>query len=1670
MPLTPEQRAAIVAKHSTGTPKPATPGKPESPSPPASGGGLTEPPEGLTEYQGLSSTMLQMGEAGKRVQASFGKGLDDFLVPTVAVPKGDHAGKMGIDIAGMRKAMTRARLKSRTDAYKAEEGTAPDAAWIKAWRVYETNEAHNDLMEWNREQRGAAPDTGVASMLSSLWVDTDWGGGHEELAAQEAGTWFAPLKASIMGVKQTVYDGAKAESYNEGGFWGGVDYWGRFQASTYLAAAAKAGGVEGQGGYFARAQAIPGDVAKTWGAWGSREHLEEIQKGEDIVSLADDLGLGELNPGLLGLGTVLVNQGVIEEGTRQGAADFSAGLSIAILDPFDLFFLGKMGQIATLKGGAKLAELGDAVGLTISAAARATEKATSLRRASDTIQGIVEREDVFEPKKAMEALAEMQKSLPSRAVSRAVTLNTMARLGSSAPVSVQTTRAFKAAQEARQFLTEAYGELATDLAASAADVAATAKPAKGKTPKKPKKPKPSPAEAVDRLHLARLEHMAWTMVRRDLLAHQKTLRVLAQDLPGDDISKTFKAADWEEAQLKLLEAQAALGRGIEGADEAFEQASAIYQAQAYQAALALGSGASKMMDKHVLEGDRLLKAADLELEKAILAASVHAPAVFKAELVEKIKKHKKLIKHIHKRAPADADRSALSLFARSARDLAEGYRRIAEMPDDASELAGFARDADRVLGEWAHADGSGTFRGMLKGETLKFTEAAAHVINPAAKHYGSESEAVQQVGGALESWVGMVKQDLLILGEVADEVEAIANMNKYITSRDMLGGGVHKTLLNGIGEGTFWDEAKPILRHLARGGTGKSHALEAVIDMWYPSGVTEETVKSAAPRIAKAARNLLTTGSRTGDGGTVKAAEMTWDTFSNELRHATAEALTHATKAPVAAEHLLKDGMRSTAFGVQGVIQAALTNRAAKRTMQLLGDLTPQTMRAVENISLGRGHLAGDQYMKAMQVFDVLNIPSVQRKLIKSTGQELEAGLAHLGGASLEAAGKAMEAAKGVLAKARGTKKKKEAKKALKEAKKAYYQAVQDSVIVPRIFMERLASRFEGIIKSTEEISARTSDPLQSLASQKVATLARLWNTSLLTGLILPRPTYFTNIFVGNFAQMWGDVDLRTAARVTRQTVGYLPLEAASHLPVFGKYVDQARVRMAQSLGVGVDGVLPSIFQSVFNPHLARFYDPNLAKPGDKVGSKFHPDLTYGDLRRHAAEQGVLTSFVGAGSDLQNMVKRTKHYSKAMTFWENAGEKAGYLKHAYADIADSLEQRQRVALFTDLIARKGLSPEQAGLKVREALYDWSAPLTEFETQYITKVFMFWNFSRKALGQGFRNLTSAFVNSEADSLLDAAIKTSSPMSALAGKDAYSTTRLTDMYHATEAGKEFMRTWDTPPEGDESDPELRAVYPWWMKDTGSMMALTNTPLNQTQLDYNQTLGRKVTHRALAMPSFTPLEYSSFWVDMTRMALAVPFSRDQDALSALTEMGLHTIKTQGGNITGPAMEAALKEAMGDGDPRYASETLRVKKLSDRVLLGGMSAAYEGAFGEAFIYPDDERGEEGMMRVSKRAFAMYKMALPISHEMSTWLDPILENAATRKYAEENGIDPAELKRGIMWMTRQYMGLGKEFYHAPEETLKYDEKDLKRRAGLQKHEAKRKYAGEVDWLGRRKD
>ena len=1866
--------------------KTTTPGASESPSLPASGGSLTE-------YQGLSSTQLMMGEAGRRVQESFGKGKEDFLVPTVAVPKGVHVGKTAIDMASIRKAMATESLNKKREEYKAQEGKAPSAAWVEAWRKYETNQAHNTLMEWNREQRGAAPDIGIGDTLSRLWVDTDKTGAQESLAAQHEGKWWAPIAASVMGVNQTVYDGAKAESYNEGDFWGGLDYWGRFQASTYLATAAKAGGVERKDGMAAALAAIPGDISKTLGAWGSAEHLEEIQKGEDVVSLADDLGLGELNPAFNLVGGALVAAGLVEEDTKQSAADFSAGLAIAIIDPFDLFLLGKVSTAAAAEGGKLAGKAADAAGLAVTSMAKARRKSEIFREvaeaASDSVEG--QRQAVLragehgpidhgELGRAAEASIQQGfDTLADESPGLAHQLRSLffARMVSRAPVSLQTHRAFKQALERTTRMQDYQAEITADIAAAApaarvaeevkgakpkrakADPVATAqkrldkaqagydaavkgakkakkpkadpvakaekavadkqrlleaaqeavkapKPAPNKAlkaakaaedkaakalaevserlehtmgfeemyslskqeailkkalaaakkevakastpkkggafdlkaasmkdpgvkkakaalekaeqalaaakkakkavkqspvevarkalekarkaletaqkkaaePKKPRRSKLSPAEALEQLHLARHRHMATTTLLRDLLVNQKAIRLLSQKSKHTlSAAETAAAgAQWEKDLENLLVAQDALLSGGEAGVTAFEEASAAYQRSGLVVSMGMGERAIDRMDKLINEALLVSEAGAKDLDAASEMLKKVDPGAYESlEMDKLLKRHHREVSKIKKEGTLWAGRAAMQMFAQGARELSKGYSRLADMRgggsmgravdlqgDDLHRLAALARDTERTVGAMKHLGLRNSVRGRLQGFALQYVEAVANIINPSARIYGTDSEVLQQIGGSMEAWVSIARHDLMVLGKGGTPEDVVARMNGYITSTEMMGEGTRRTVLNTVGDGTMWQEALPILRHMARGGAGNKQALEALAHMWLPSG---DDLASITGKLMEEAQNLILTGSRDkSDGGVEAAAELTWEAFSAQMRLATADLVyTIKTKPGSKADlKLSEDALRSTAYGAQAVIEAALINRAARRTTKLVANLTPETMRAVERISTGKGHLAGSDYLNAMHVFDALEMPSSQRKLVRRGVKDLEAGLVHLGGKNLDAATKELKAAQEASAAAKSAKAKEAALKRVGLAKEAYLQAVEDSAIIPRVFMERMASRFEGIVKSADAYTARNSNATNALVQQKVGQLARLWNTSLLTGLVLQRPGYFTNIFVGNFAQMWVELGTVTAAKVTAQTVGALPAEAISHIPGIGKHWDSVRQSMAKSLGVDATGILPGVMQSMFNPHVARFYDPNLAKASDKMGGKFNSAMTYGELRRHAAEQGVLTSFVGAGSDLQNLIARTKHYSEAIKFWEKAGEKAASLKHAYADIADTIEQRQRVALFTDLITKHGMTPEQAGRKVRDSLYDWSAPITEFEQQYITKVFMFWNFSRKAMGQGFRNLTDAFVNDAGDSALDAALKTSSPLAALTGRTPYSTTRLTDMAHSVEAGKEFMRTYDDPEA--ENDPELAAVYPWWMKDAGSMMALTNAPLNAAQLDYNQSLGRNVTHRALAMPSFTPMEYASFWVDMVRMSLAAPFNEDVTALGALREMTFHTISMQGGNITGPAMKKALEEATGTGSPTYASESVRVKKLSDRAILGGLQEVLPV---DTFLYPDAE--EPGSMRVNKRAYAAYKIILPLSHELTNWIDPIMENAATRQYAKERGIKPEELKRGITWMARQWLGLGKEFYHAPEETLKYDEKGIKRKAGVAKHESRRRYAGEVDWAGRPK-
>ena len=154
----------------------------------------------------------------------------------------------------------------------------------------------------------------------------------------------------------------------------------------------------------------------------------------------------------------------------------------------------------------------------------------------------------------------------------------------------------------------------------------------------------------------------------------------------------------------------------------------------------------------------------------------------------------------------------------------------------------------------------------------------------------------------------------------------------------------------------------------------------------------------------------------------------------------------------------------------------------------------------------------------------------------------------------------------------------------------------------------------------------------------------------------------------------------------------------------------------------------------MLNPHGGDLFNRGVAKDSDKIlgkGSKYAQ--TWGELREVAVREGVLSSYVG--TDIKKAISKRfiERGKKAQVVDE-------FIKgEAYQRFAETVEQRQRVALFMDLVMRKGMNPKDAADNVKKALYDWDAPMAEWEARYLNNIFLFWRFWKQSLTQAGRQL-------------------------------------------------------------------------------------------------------------------------------------------------------------------------------------------------------------------------------------------------------------------------------------------------------------------------------------------
>ena len=581
----------------------------------------------------------------------------------------------------------------------------------------------------------------------------------------------------------------------------------------------------------------------------------------------------------------------------------------------------------------------------------------------------------------------------------------------------------------------------------------------------------------------------------------------------------------------------------------------------------------------------------------------------------------------------------------------------------------------------------------------------------------------------------------------------------------------------------------------------------------------------------------------------------------------------------------------------------------------------------------------------------------------------------------------------------------------------------------------------ENLAKLTKELAEyNPTDQLSGMLANNVAGIARLWRSSIITGLVFPNPTHYVNILFGNFSQIWAEVGFKTATRVTAQTL-------KDFVPYFGAKLDEMLVE--SQLKTGNNTTLASVFNAVLNPQVGAFFNRALAKDSDKIlgaGSKYAK--TWGELREIAAREGVLSTYIG--TDIRKAITR-----RMLNRGKGGKLVDKYVKgEAYQQFAEAVEQRQRVALFMDLVVRKGMNPKEAADNVKKALYDWDAPLGEIEGTWLNNIFLFWRFWKQSLGQAARHLTDPLKKppETPTDLIKYSMFQKSPLGR--GIDqariVQAIPELAFDKQTHEIEKKIEAGTATPEEVYLHTQSM--LYPWWKKE-GNKAFLANYPIDSQSSDqYAKLYGKHPTHEAVTMPGLTVMDTYGMILGLlgglsaatVTGGRALAGSEDVDAVDT-KDAFLEAVENPLRDLANPAAEAMILDSIFGREFDYDEKYTKLKPIEKKLLrtLGGEGWLTRRTQGKN---PDPE----GVERLNSTVVNLFRMTPFLGTQMSRTFDPALEAWEKDAYVG-----------GLMHVLRQLSGLGKTYPGIPESQIVSALYKIKDEAGEERQEARYEYIEE---------
>jgi len=363
-----------------------------------------------------------------------------------------------------------------------------------------------------------------------------------------------------------------------------------------------------------------------------------------------------------------------------------------------------------------------------------------------------------------------------------------------------------------------------------------------------------------------------------------------------------------------------------------------------------------------------------------------------------------------------------------------------------------------------------------------------------------------------------------------------------------------------------------------------------------------------------------------------------------------------------------------------------------------------------------------------------------------------------------------------------------------------------------------------------------------------------------------------------------------------------------------------------------------------------------------------------------------------------------------------------------ADTADMVEQRQRVALYLDMVVNRGKSTDEAARLVRSALYDWNHALSSVEAKYINEVVLFWRFWKLALKQSGRILTEGFLrgfSGKSMGLAPAMGKTALGRLGIQNK----LLRAAEQQNMPDPEDVYMT--------DQVAMMNRDRYASWMASRGTPMA-GNMPATEAEvLAYQQVFGKEITNIAYAQPNLTPFDGVSMLLSLlsatAKISTALLSGDTAEAQRAATVQVGTTLSYLGSMApvsTAPLFIGLHETYVGDSriaiDPN-ASITLSPAEAKLYQALGFDTYGHSAST----TRPEDAPARH---RLSARTVNLMRALPVVGNEIPYWLNPIIAAPALAKarVGEDAGFGE-RLRAQTSYIARQYSNIFKEYGTNPQ-------------------------------------